>query len=59
MKENFIIAVVCAVASFGLMIASIILCAMSKSSLCMHIGMGSCVAGFISCLFGLNSWKEE
>ncbi len=59
MKKNFIISVVLAAISFGILIASIVFCILEKETICMYLGMGSTAAAFISVLFGLGSWKDK
>ena len=59
MKKNFIIAVVLAFISFGLLAASMIVSIFEKENLCTYLAMGSSGVAFISVLFGLGSWKEK
>lgn len=59
MKKNYILAVVLLAVCFGLTITAIVLGVLDKSDLCTYTAMAATGAAFMSCLFGLNSWKEK
>ena len=59
MKTNYIIAVVLLLACLGLTITAIVFSIQEKTETTTYFAMGAAGAGFLSCLFGLNSWKEK
>ena len=59
MKKNFIIALVLVILCFALTITAIVFNITMEAKYTMYVAMGASVAGFLSCLFGLNSWKEK
>ena len=58
MKINFIVALVFAIISFGLLITAIVFNVLENMNASAYFGMGSSLAAFLSCLYGLQSWKE-
>ncbi|MBQ1545990.1 MAG: hypothetical protein IIZ59_00475 [Clostridia bacterium] len=58
MKINFIVAIVFVVISFALLITAIVFNVLENTDASAYFGMGSSLAAFLSCLYGLQSWKE-
>ena len=59
MKKNYILALVLLAICFGLTITALVFTVLDKSDLCTYTAMGATGTAFMSCLFGLNSWKEK
>ena len=59
MKKNYIIALVLLAVCFGLTITSIVLTVRENVEMTTYFAMGASGAAFLSCLFGLGSWKEK
>lgn len=59
MKKNFIISLVLLIICFGLTITAIVFNIKEDTVFSTYFGMGATGVAFLSCLFGLNSWKEK
>lgn len=59
MKKNYIIAIVLLAICFGLLITSMVFTVMENNNMSTYFAMGATGAGFFSCLFGINSWREK
>ncbi len=59
MKKNYIISLVLLVICFGLTITAIVFNVREDVEMTTYIAMGASGVAFMSCLFGLGSWKEK
>ncbi len=59
MKKNFIISLVLLVICFGLTVTAIVFNVLEDVTKTTYIAMAASGVAFLSCLFGLGSWKEK
>ncbi len=59
MKKNFVLAIIFVILCFLGLAAALVLEVYELDTYCTYAGMAASACGFISVIFGLNSWKEK